>query len=91
VESYRRWFVDGQEPASEPNLSASLAEAGQDTTRTVARADGDDVIETYEGATTEARKLGVFGSPTSAGGKLTWGDDRLDDAICWLRHGRLQA
>jgi 2-hydroxychromene-2-carboxylate isomerase len=30
--------------------------------------------------------LGVFGSPTWAvGGELFWGDDRLDDAIGWLR------
>ena len=28
--SYRRWFVDGQEPAMEANLSASLREVGQD-------------------------------------------------------------
>jgi 2-hydroxychromene-2-carboxylate isomerase len=89
--SYRRWFVDGQEPALEPNLSASLAEVGQETTRTVERAGGDDVKESYEAATAEARKLGIFGSPTFAvGGELFWGDDRLDDALCWFRHGRLQ-
>jgi 2-hydroxychromene-2-carboxylate isomerase len=90
--SYRRWFVDGQEPGMEPNLSASLAEVGQDARRVVKRADGDDVIETYDAATEEARKLGIFGSPTFAVGReLFWGDDRLDDAICWFRHGRLQA
>ena len=83
--------VDGQEPGLEPNLSASLAEAGQETARAVDRAGGDDVIETYEAATAEARKLGVFGSPTFAVGKeLFWGDDRLADALCWLRHGRLK-
>jgi 2-hydroxychromene-2-carboxylate isomerase len=92
VASYRRWFVDGHEPGLEPNLSGSLAEVGQGAQRMVARAGGDDVIETYEAATDEARKLGIFGSPTFAvGGELFWGDDRLDDAICWLRHGRLQA
>ena len=40
---------------------------------------------------TAVEGLGIFGSPTFAvGGELFWGDDRLDDAICWLRHGRLQ-
>jgi 2-hydroxychromene-2-carboxylate isomerase len=88
--SYRRWFVDGQEPALEPNLSASLAEAGQDAARCVARAAGDDVAQRYEAATAEARKLGVFGSPTFAvDGELFWGDDRLDDALQWFRNGRL--
>jgi 2-hydroxychromene-2-carboxylate isomerase len=39
-----------------------------------------------------ARKLGIFGAPAFAvGGELCRGDGRLDDAICWLRHGRLQA
>jgi 2-hydroxychromene-2-carboxylate isomerase len=33
--SYRRWFVDGQEPGLEPNLSASLEEAGQEAVRVV--------------------------------------------------------
>src|SRR4029450_5209117 len=36
--SYRRWFVDGQEPAMEPNLTASLKEVGQDPARVVALA-----------------------------------------------------
>lgn len=91
VASYRRWFVDGLEPGLEPNLSASLAEAGQRTARSVERAGGDDVVELYEAATAEARRLGVFGSPSFAvRGEVFWGDDRLDDAIAWFRHGRLK-
>lgn len=44
----------------------------------------------YEAATAEARRLGVFGSPSFAvRGEVFWGDDRLDDAIAWFRHGRL--
>jgi 2-hydroxychromene-2-carboxylate isomerase len=90
--SYRRWFVDGQEPGQEPNLSASLAEVGQDAARCRERAGGDDVAELYDAATQEAKKLGVFGSPTFAvRGELFWGDDRLDDALSWFRHGRLSS
>ncbi|HEY6981404.1 2-hydroxychromene-2-carboxylate isomerase [Reyranella sp.] len=88
--SYRRWLADGQEPGCEPNLSASLRELGQDPARCVERANGDDVVELYEAATDEARELGIFGSPTFAVGReLFWGDDRLDDALSWFRHGRL--
>ena len=30
------------------------------------------------------------GSPTFAvGGELFWGDDRLDDALSWFRHGKV--
>jgi 2-hydroxychromene-2-carboxylate isomerase len=92
VASYRRWFVDGQEPALEPNLSASLKEAGQDPARVMPLAETERIGQVYTAATDEARRLGVFGSPTFAvKGELFWGDDRLDDAICWLKHGRLVA
>lgn len=92
VASYRRWFVDGHEPAIEPNLSASLAEVGQQAGRVVERAGGDDVLELYEAATAEANKLGVFGSPSFAvDGEVFWGDDRLEDAIKWFRRGSLKS
>ena len=90
VASYRRWFVDGQEPALEPNLSASLREVGQDPARVVEQARSERIGQAYDAATDEARRLGIFGSPTFAvHGELFWGDDRLDDALRWLRHGRL--
>ena len=88
--SYRRWFADGEAPGTEPNLSASLAEVGQDAARCVERAGGDEVAEAYDAATDDARKLGIFGSPTFAvRGELFWGDDRLADALKWFRHGSL--
>ncbi|MGG5890977.1 2-hydroxychromene-2-carboxylate isomerase [Falsiroseomonas sp. HC035] len=88
--TYRRWFVDGQEPGSEPNLSASLREVGQDPARVLPLATGDEIGRLYEEATDEARTLGVFGSPTFAvGQELFWGDDRLEHAVMWHRHGRL--
>ena len=88
--SYRRWFVDGQEPGIEPNLSKSLRDVGQDPAQSVERAGASDVGERYDAATDEAKKLGIFGSPTfSVGGELFWGDDRLDDALSWFRHGKV--
>jgi 2-hydroxychromene-2-carboxylate isomerase len=88
--SYRRWFVDGQEPAVEPSLSASLAEAGQQPARCLERAAGSDIAERYDSETAAAKAMGIFGSPTFAvGGELFWGDDRLDDALSWYRHGKV--
>ncbi len=88
--TYRRWFVDGQEPGSEPNLSDSLREIGQNPARVLPLAAGDGVGRAYEAATDEARALGVFGSPTFAVGReLFWGDDRLEHALMWREHGRL--
>ncbi|MFO1079593.1 MAG: 2-hydroxychromene-2-carboxylate isomerase [Reyranellaceae bacterium] len=89
--SYRRWFVDGQEPALEPNLSASLAEVGQSPARCLARAAEADIGELYERETNHAKAMGIFGSPSFAvGGEIFWGDDRLDDAVQWLRQGTLR-
>jgi 2-hydroxychromene-2-carboxylate isomerase len=88
--TYRRWFGQGLEPGSEPNLSESLREIGHNPERVVALAAGSEVTEAYEAATDEARRLGIFGSPTFAvGGELFWGDDRLDDAIAWHRRRSL--
>jgi 2-hydroxychromene-2-carboxylate isomerase len=88
--TYRRWFEEGQEPGGEPNLSDSLREIGQDATRVVERAASPEIGAAYEAATSQARELGVFGSPTFAVGReLFWGDDRLDDAIAWHRHSTL--
>jgi 2-hydroxychromene-2-carboxylate isomerase len=89
--SYRRWFTEGLEPGLEPNLTASLAEVGQNAGRVVERAAGDDVVESYQANTNEARRLGIFGSPTFAvGNELFWGDDRLDDALRWFHKGSLK-
>jgi 2-hydroxychromene-2-carboxylate isomerase len=88
--AYRRWFVDGQEPGQDPNLSASLAEVGQDPAQVLALANGDAIAATYLAATDRARALGIFGSPSFVvGSEVFWGDDRLDDAIAWWRRGTL--
>jgi 2-hydroxychromene-2-carboxylate isomerase len=90
--TYRRWFEQRLEPGSEPNLSDSLREIGQDPDRVVERAAGAEVGLAYEAVTDEARKLGIFGSPTFAVGReLFWGDDRLDDVIAWYRRRSLAA
>jgi 2-hydroxychromene-2-carboxylate isomerase len=84
--TYRRWFQDGQEAGSEPNLSQSLREIGQDPVRVIKAAETDDIEQLYAAATQEAKSLGVFGSPTFVvDGEVFWGDDRLEDAIKWCK------
>jgi 2-hydroxychromene-2-carboxylate isomerase len=84
--SYRRWFQDGLEAGSEPNLSDSLREAGQDPARVLKLADAEPAVQALDAATDAARALGIFGVPTfSVGGEIFWGDDRLEDAILWRR------
>jgi 2-hydroxychromene-2-carboxylate isomerase len=89
--AYRRWFQLGQENGSEPNLSGSLAEIGQDPARVLAAVSGgSEAARLLDAETTAARGLGIFGSPTFAiERELFWGDDRLDDAITWYRRRSL--
>ena len=89
--AYRRWIEHGQETGSEPNVSESLKDIGQDPIRVLERASAENVNLQLERETMSARRLGIFGSPTFAiEDELFWGDDRLDDAIKWYRFGHLK-
>lgn len=89
--TYRRWFQNGQEAGSEPNLSDSLREVGQCPEAIIEEARSELIERRYQEATQHAKSLGIFGSPTFVvNGEIFWGDDRLDDAIRWLQHGRTQ-
>ena len=88
--TYSRWFGLGEEAGSEPNVSASLKEIGQDPRRVVPLAEADATGRAYEAATAEAKSLGIFGAPSFvARGELFWGDDRLEDAVRWHGKGTL--
>ena len=84
--TYRRWFRNGEAAGEEPNLSRSLQDVGQNPSRVISLANADETEDTYIAATDEARKLGIFGSPTFVvGEEVFWGDDRLEDAIDWYK------
>jgi len=86
--AYRRWLQLGQETGSEPNLSESLRDIGQDPQSVLALANSSETEAALMAATDIARELGIFGSPTFVVGReLFWGDDRLEDAISWHKHG----
>jgi 2-hydroxychromene-2-carboxylate isomerase len=88
--AYRRWFQLSQETGSDPNLTESLREVGQDPPRVLERAQSDETAQILEAETNQARELGIFGGPNFVvGHELFWGDDRLEDAVSWLRYGRV--
>ena len=88
--TYRRWFRLGLPAGSEPNLSASLTEIGQDPDRAILAARSPAIEEALSVETDEARRLGVFGAPCFVvEGEVFWGDDRLEDAVSWARSGRV--
>jgi len=82
--TYRRWFLEWLEPGSEPNVSESLREIGQDSERILELASGEETGEVYSCQTESAQSKGIFGNPSFiVGGELFWGDDRLEDAVRW--------
>ncbi|HET7716360.1 MAG TPA: DsbA family protein [Bauldia sp.] len=89
-ETYRRWIEQGEEAGTDPNLSASIVAAGHAPVRVLAATETGGTALAYQAATDEARRIGIFGSPTFVvDGELFWGDDRLEDAIAWRLRGRL--
>ena len=88
--TYARWFGLGEESGSEPNVSGSLKEIGQDPARVLALAQSEATGRAYEAATAEAKSFGIFGAPTFVTrGEIFWGDDRREDAVRWHRGGTL--
>lgn len=83
--TYRLWFQERLPAGDEQNLRRSLAEIGHSLDRVIKLANSDSVEKSYEEATTTARSLGIFGSPSFVvdGKELFWGDDRLEDAVHW--------
>ncbi len=81
--TYQLWFREALPAGDEPNLSESLKKAGQLPDRVLELADSDAINHAYQGATSRARTLGIFGSPSFVvdGLELFWGDDRLEDAV----------
>jgi 2-hydroxychromene-2-carboxylate isomerase len=89
--AYRRWFCAGEENGSEPNISSSLRDVGQEPDRVIALATSSETNALILQETDAARRLGIFGSPTFVvGSELFWGDDRLEDAISWHKHGEVR-
>ena len=84
--TYRRWFQEGKEPATEPNLTEILQELNLDKERLLLKAKSSEVNQKFLENTDKAYKNGVFGSPTFIYQKeVFWGDDRLEDCIKWIR------
>lgn len=78
----------GRKPARNPTCTASIVEGGQDPARVVPLAGSEAIQRRCDEATGEARRLGIFGVPTFVVGREFFrGDDRLEDAVEWLRSG----
>ena len=85
--TYQRWFQQGKEPATQPNLNEIFKELNLDSEETIKKANEQEIKDKYLSNTEYAYKKGVFGSPSFIyqGKEVFWGDDRLEDCIKWIR------
>ncbi len=84
--TYKRWFQDGKEPATEPNISEIFQELKVDKKKVMEDVMKDEIENQYQQNTNNARDNKVFGSPTFFVGKeIFWGDDRMEDSISWSK------
>ena len=84
--TYKRWFQDGKEPATEPNITEIFQELKIDQKKAMEDVMKDEIENQYQQNTSNARDSKVFGSPTFVVGKeIFWGDDRMEDSISWSK------
>ena len=84
--TYKRWFQEGKEPATEPNISEIFQELKIDKKKVMEDVVKDEIENQYKLNTNDARDNKIFGSPTFVLNKeIFWGDDRMEDSISWSK------
>ena len=84
--TYKRWFQDGKEPATEPNITEIFQELKIDQKKVMEDVMKDEIENQYQLNTNNARDNKIFGSPTFVLNKeIFWGDDRMEDSISWSK------
>jgi len=86
ISTYKRWFEQGKEPATEANLTEIFDELNLNKDEVMTQVQSTEIEKKYLENTEKAYSLGVFGSPTFIfEGEIFWGDDRLEDCIKWVK------
>ena len=84
--TYKRWFQEGKEPATEPNVTEIFKELKIDSKKVMEDVSKDAIENQYQENTRNARENKIFGSPTFVVKKeIFWGDDRMEDSIIWSK------
>ena len=84
--TYKRWFQEGKEPATEPNITEIFQELKVEQKKAMEDVMKDEIENQYQLNTNNARDNKVFGSPSFVLNKeIFWGDDRMEDAISWSK------
>ena len=84
--TYKKWFQERKEPAIEPSISEVCKELGLNKDEIIIEAKTKKIKDKYLSNTDAARENKIFGSPSFiVNNELFWGDDRIEDAIRWLK------
>ena len=88
---YTAEFVDGRAISDKTVLVDIVTGLGRDPDAVFAAAETPDNKARLKVQTEEALRIGLFGAPTfvTGDGELFWGNDRLEQALHWARHGSL--
>ena len=79
-------FVEDREIGERATVVDVLGSLGLDGEAACALGETPEAKDRLRRQTEEAARLGIFGAPSFvAAGELFWGNDRLDDAIDWVR------
>ncbi len=85
-ETYMTWFLEGKEAGSKQNLEETFKNLGKNLVQVVEKLQQEVIANEYNANTEEALAKGIFGAPSfSVENEIFWGDDRLEDAIEYLR------
>jgi 2-hydroxychromene-2-carboxylate isomerase len=84
---YRAEFAEGRTVEETEAIASVLTSLGLDAGAVLDRAQSNENRSQLRAHTEEARRLGIFGSPSfvTADGELFWGNDRLEAALNWTR------
>ncbi|PJZ25395.1 2-hydroxychromene-2-carboxylate isomerase [Leptospira hartskeerlii] len=86
LETYKVEFSQKQDISNVSVLSQILKSLGQNPENIISTSESDENKNKLRENTEQARKLGIFGAPSFiVNGELFWGDDRLEDAIEFLK------
>lgn len=84
---YRAEFAEGRTVEETETITGILTSLGLDAGAVLDRAQSNENRSQLRAHTEDARRLGIFGSPSfvTADGELFWGNDRLEAALNWTR------
>ena len=88
-ETYKVWFLEGKEAGSERNLEETFKNLEKNLVQVLEKSQQQVIANEYNANTKEALTKGIFGAPSfTVENEIFWGDDRLEDAIEYLRESQ---